>query len=438
MRSWPTSDLPTLPVRGPAVALHDTSTGGLVTPRPDGPARMYVCGITPYDATHIGHAATYVGFDLLHRAWRNAGLEVLYVQNVTDVDDPLLERATKVGADWVELAERETELFRQDMTALRVLPPTHYVGAVESIPLVIELIQRLQAAGARLRASRTTSTSPSPPTRPSARSPAVPRGDAPDLPRARRRSRPRGQEGPARLRRLARRAAGRAGLGQPVRARPTRLARRVHGDRPRPARRRRSTSRAAGPTWCSRTTRCAPTRPRSPPAAVRAGVRARRDGRLRRREDVEVPRQPGVRLAAAVLGRRPDGDPPEPAASPLPQRLGVGGRRALGLRRHPGPVAARLRAAAGAPAAPVVDEVLAALADDLDAPRACAAIDAWVHATLGTDGLADVATRCGDPAAGDATLGRRRCARRGASGAAPLTSPSGTPGGVCSSPRRFR
>ena len=112
---------------------------------------MYVCGITPYDATHIGHAATYVAFDLLNRAWRNAGHEVTYVQNVTDVDDPLLERATKVNIDWVELAERETELFRQDMTALRVLPPAHYTGAVESIPLVIELIERLQETGALYR-----------------------------------------------------------------------------------------------------------------------------------------------------------------------------------------------------------------------------------------------------------------------------------------------
>ena len=111
-------------------------SGGLVTTTPEGAARLYVCGITPYDATHIGHAATYVGFDLLNRAWRNAGHEVLYVQNVTDVDDPLLERATKVHVDWSELAERETELFRQDMTALRVLPPDHYIGAVESIPLV--------------------------------------------------------------------------------------------------------------------------------------------------------------------------------------------------------------------------------------------------------------------------------------------------------------
>jgi L-cysteine:1D-myo-inositol 2-amino-2-deoxy-alpha-D-glucopyranoside ligase len=96
----------------------------------------------------MGHAATYVGFDLLVRAWRNAGHDVTYVQNVTDVDDPLLERATKVGIDWRELAERETELFRQDMTALRVIPPEAYVGAVESIPLVIALIERLQEAGA--------------------------------------------------------------------------------------------------------------------------------------------------------------------------------------------------------------------------------------------------------------------------------------------------
>ena len=151
MRTWPSPEIPTLSAPGPAVAIHDTVTGGLVTTAPDGPARLYVCGITPYDATHMGHAATYVGFDLLNRAWRNAGHDVTYVQNVTDVDDPLLERATKVKVDWDELAERETELFRQDMAALRVLPPAHYIGAVESIPLVIALIERLQAAGAVYR-----------------------------------------------------------------------------------------------------------------------------------------------------------------------------------------------------------------------------------------------------------------------------------------------
>ncbi len=148
MRSWPAPESPSLPVAGPPVRLHDTATGQVVETRPDGAARLYVCGITPYDATHLGHAATYVAFDLLNRAWRNAGHEVLYVQNVTDVDDPLLERATKVGIDWRELAERETQLFRDDMTALRVLPPDHYVGAVESIPLVVDLIERLRENGA--------------------------------------------------------------------------------------------------------------------------------------------------------------------------------------------------------------------------------------------------------------------------------------------------
>ena len=151
MRAWPAPDLPDLRVVAPPVSLHDTASGGRLVLEPEGPARLYVCGITPYDATHMGHAATYVGFDLLHRAWRNAGHQVTYVQNVTDVDDPLLERATKVKVDWVELAERETELFRQDMTALRVLPPAHYTGAVESIPLVIDLIERMEAAGAVYR-----------------------------------------------------------------------------------------------------------------------------------------------------------------------------------------------------------------------------------------------------------------------------------------------
>jgi L-cysteine:1D-myo-inositol 2-amino-2-deoxy-alpha-D-glucopyranoside ligase len=148
MRAWSAPEIAPLHVKGPVVRVHDTATGGLVDTNPAaGGARMYVCGITPYDATHMGHAATYVGMDLLNRAWRNAGHTVTFVQNVTDVDDPLLERATKVNVAWEELALRETQLFREDMEALRVLPPDHYVGAVESIPLVIALIQKLQAAG---------------------------------------------------------------------------------------------------------------------------------------------------------------------------------------------------------------------------------------------------------------------------------------------------
>ncbi len=108
---------------------------------------MYVCGITPYDATHLGHAATYIAFDLVHRYWRDLGHTVHYVQNVTDVDDPLLERAIATGQDWRELARAETALFAEDMTALRVLPPRHYIGAVESIPSVVHWVDRLRAAG---------------------------------------------------------------------------------------------------------------------------------------------------------------------------------------------------------------------------------------------------------------------------------------------------
>ena len=148
MRSWSFPEVPALARRGPAVTLHDTASGEPVETRPEGAARLYVCGITPYDATHMGHAATYVAFDLLNRAWRNAGHEVTYVQNVTDVDDPLLERAAKVRIDWLALAERETQLFREDMEALRVLPPDEFIGAVESMPQIVEMIARLREAGA--------------------------------------------------------------------------------------------------------------------------------------------------------------------------------------------------------------------------------------------------------------------------------------------------
>ena len=108
---------------------------------------MYVCGITPYDATHIGHANTYVSFDLVQRVWADAGHDVHYVQNVTDIDDPLLERATATGQDWRAVADREIALFREDMTALNVIPPRDYVGAVESIPSVADYVSRLLAQG---------------------------------------------------------------------------------------------------------------------------------------------------------------------------------------------------------------------------------------------------------------------------------------------------
>jgi L-cysteine:1D-myo-inositol 2-amino-2-deoxy-alpha-D-glucopyranoside ligase len=148
MESWPRPPLPRLPGTGRPLRLADTATGEVRPTAPGATARMYVCGITPYDATHLGHGATYLAFDLVHRVWLDAGHQVLYVQNVTDVDDPLLERADQNGEDWAALARRETAVYREDMTALRVLPPAHLVGAVEAIPQIVQLIRRLLDAGA--------------------------------------------------------------------------------------------------------------------------------------------------------------------------------------------------------------------------------------------------------------------------------------------------
>ena len=153
MRSWPAPEVPSLAEHGlppvePQLNLHNSAVGALRPVTPGPVARMYVCGITPYDATHLGHAATYLAFDLVNRVWRDHGYEVDYVQNTTDVDDPLLERATATGEDWRALAAREIELYRDDMTALRILPPREYAGAVESIPLIIEFIEVLRSRGA--------------------------------------------------------------------------------------------------------------------------------------------------------------------------------------------------------------------------------------------------------------------------------------------------
>lgn len=135
----------------PAIRLFDTAMGQEIGLPVSGEQSMYVCGITPYDATHMGHAASYVAFDLLNRAWRDAGHKVAYVQNVTDVDDPLLERATATGVDWQDLAASQIELFQTDMEALNVIAPDHYVGAVESVDLIVPAIERLIRQGLAYR-----------------------------------------------------------------------------------------------------------------------------------------------------------------------------------------------------------------------------------------------------------------------------------------------
>jgi len=162
MDTWRRTEVPVLPGSGPAPRLHDTASGDLVLAAVGPVATLYACGITPYDATHIGHAATYTAWDLLVRAWLDARPEpppdpdvsppsrysVIYVQNVTDVDDPLLERAARDGEDWRELARREIQRYREDMEALRILPPTYLVGAVEALPIIERFTARLADRGA--------------------------------------------------------------------------------------------------------------------------------------------------------------------------------------------------------------------------------------------------------------------------------------------------
>ena len=148
MKSWPNVAIPALEGRGRVLHVRDTGSGVRVPILGTaGIARMYVCGITPYDATHLGHAATYVTFDVINRVLRDRGLEVRYIQNVTDVDDPLLERAARDGVDWTDLATQEIALFREDMTALAVLPPDELVGVVESVDLIAEDVHDLVERG---------------------------------------------------------------------------------------------------------------------------------------------------------------------------------------------------------------------------------------------------------------------------------------------------
>ena len=153
MRSWSAPFVPPLSLPDlPALSLYDSSTADVRPTAPGPVATIYVCGITPYDATHLGHAATYLAFDLVQRYWRAAGHQVRYVQNITDIDDPLLERAERDGIDWTDLAEREIQLFREDMAALRVLPPEHYIGAVEAMGEIADAVAALVAGGAAYRA----------------------------------------------------------------------------------------------------------------------------------------------------------------------------------------------------------------------------------------------------------------------------------------------
>ena len=146
MKSWPEISQEPLPVnfKLPPLEVFDSYSGRKHSFEFSNNRNIYVCGITPYDATHLGHAATYLTFDLINRYWRAQGSKVNYIQNITDIDDPLLERASRDKVDWKVLANSQIDLFRSDMVALRIHPPKIYAGAVDEIPTVITAIQKLE------------------------------------------------------------------------------------------------------------------------------------------------------------------------------------------------------------------------------------------------------------------------------------------------------
>ena len=147
MNSWPKVYLP--PIEGAVfkpLKLSD-SNNGVVELDNSAQFSIYVCGITPYDATHLGHAATYLAFDLINRYKLLSGAHLNFIENVTDIDDPLLERAKRDNQSWQDLANTQTDLFRSDMSALRVLPPAALVKVTDSFDLIESFISRLDKAG---------------------------------------------------------------------------------------------------------------------------------------------------------------------------------------------------------------------------------------------------------------------------------------------------
>ena len=146
MKVWSSVELPEISGVGSVPMLRDVASNSTFDPVKNGKASIYVCGITPYDSTHMGHAATYVNFDLLKRVWLDAGYSVEHIQNVTDIDDPLFERAAKLGKPWKEIASKEMLRYSDDMVALRVLPPSSYATITEEFDYIVGVVQELLEA----------------------------------------------------------------------------------------------------------------------------------------------------------------------------------------------------------------------------------------------------------------------------------------------------
>lgn len=127
--------------------LFDTARGEVVPFEPGPEVRMYVCGITPYDSTHLGHANTYLTYDLLIRRLEDLGHSVKLVRNITDVDDSILPKARELGVDFLELAATETARFHRDMQALNTRPVFEEPHATRWVTEMVDLIETLADKG---------------------------------------------------------------------------------------------------------------------------------------------------------------------------------------------------------------------------------------------------------------------------------------------------
>ena len=305
--------------------LYDTARQAVVPFEPGPVVKMYTCGITPYDAAHLGHAATYLAYDVLQRRLRDLGHETQCVRNVTDVDDDILRKARELGVHYLDLAAEEVNRFDADMASLGLLPAFSEPRATSAIPDILGFIGMVLESGHAYQSGGGVYFDVSSFERFGQVSHldeatmlqlARERGGNPDDPHKR---------DPLDFVLWQPSAPGRAGLGLAVGAGPSRLAHRVLGPGPagagrdhRPARRRLRSHLSASRV------RGGPVRGRDR-VAVRPALDARRDGAPGRHQDVEVARQPGVRARPAQglgRGRHPAGRP----AAITTARIGIGPR----------------------------------------------------------------------------------------------------------------
>src|SRR5579884_45534 len=132
---------------GPIMQLYDTRTAGLAEIEPGSPVSIYVCGITPYDVGHLGHAFVALTFDVLRRYLEFRGHQVTHVQNITDVDDDVIRKAAELGRTTTEVVEENVALYARDMALINILPPTYNPKATEEIPYMLAMAQKLVADG---------------------------------------------------------------------------------------------------------------------------------------------------------------------------------------------------------------------------------------------------------------------------------------------------